>query len=347
MYFKKLYACINVNCGRYIPFLGALILYLASAASYATTPSVSAPDSSWHYAEQGIMGTVISVKLQHENKKIAHQVSREIFDLMWDINNEMSNYKADSLLTKINNNAHVKPIKISDRLFGLIAKSLYYSRLSNGAFDITVGTIGQHYNFRKKKRPSQDLISDKLKYVSFKNIKLDEKNKTIFLTNKYARLDLGGIAKGFAIAESVKIIKKNKIKNAYISAGGDSYAIGSRFNRPWHVAIKNPRKGENNIILTVSNIAMSTSGDYERYFEEKNVRYHHIINPVTGHSAKKSVSVTVMGKSPVDTDALSTTLFVLGEKKGIELINKIDGYDAIYVYPDGKMTFSDGLKREE
>ena len=98
--------------------------------------------------------------------------------------------------------------------------------------------------------------------------------------------------------------------------------------------------------MPVSNIAISTSGDYERYFEEDNVRYHHIINPATGRSAVKSVSVTVLGRSSVDTDALSTTLFVLGEKKGIELINQIDGYDAVYVYPDGRMTFSKGLKRE-
>jgi thiamine biosynthesis lipoprotein len=265
---------------------------------------------------------------------------------MWDINNEMSNYSADSLLSKINQQAHRMPVKISGRLFGLIAKSLYYSRLSSGAFDITVGTIGQHYDFRKKIKPSDNVISDKLKYVSYKNIKLDNKKKTIFISNKYAQLDLGGIAKGYAIAQAIKILKNYKIGSAYISAGGDSYAIGKKNNRPWYVAIKNPRKGDNNIILPVSNTAISTSGDYERYFEKDNVRYHHIINPVTGHSAKKSVSVTVIGESPVDTDALSTTLFVLGEKKGIELIDTIEGYEAVYVYPDGKMTFSKGLKRE-
>lgn len=346
MYYKKLYACINVKYSSHTPFLSVLLLYLLSSLLSVTAASKDVPGVPWHYAEQGIMGTVITIKFQHADKKIAHQASQEVFKLMWDINNEMSNYKSDSLLSKINKTAHIKPVKISDRLFGLITKSLYYSRISNGAFDITVGTIGQHYNFRKKERPTDTLINEKLKYVSYKNIQLDPTNKTIFINNKYAQLDLGGIAKGYAIALAIELLKKYKIKNAYISAGGDSYAIGTRNNRPWHIAIKNPRKGENNIIIPVSDIAISTSGDYERYFEEDNVRYHHIINPTTGHSAKKSVSVTVLGNSPVDTDALSTTLFVLGEKKGIELIDQIDGYDAIYVYPNGKMTFSNGLKRE-
>lgn len=349
MYIKKLHACFHVSSILKFILLSqtSLLLYMSSAAIAAqiSTSVGSSPDQ-WHYAEQGIMGTVVSIKIQHHDKNTARNISQEIFALMWDINNEMSNYKSDSLLSKINQQAHKHPLKITDRLFGIIQKSLYYSQISGGAFDITVGTIGQHYDYRKKQRPKEDLINKKIKFVSYKNIKLNNLEKTIFIDNKYASLDLGGIAKGYAIAQAVEILKKNNIRNAYISAGGDSYALGSKDNRPWYVAIKNPRDNKNNIILPVSDVAISTSGDYERFFIEDNIRYHHIINPETGHSASKSVSVTVIGDSPEDTDALSTTLFVLGEKKGLELINKIDGFDAIYVYPDGKMSFSNGLKRE-
>ena len=140
-------------------------------------------------------------------------------------------------------------------------------------------------------------------------------------------------------------IKKHGIKNAYLSAGGDSYAIGTKNKKPWFIAIKDPRKGENKIAIPVSNLALSTSGDYERYFIDNEQRYHHILNPDTGHSAKKSVSVTVLGESATDTDALSTTLFVLGEKEGLKLINTIEGYDAIYVYPDGRTVLSNGIKK--
>ncbi len=342
MYFKQLCTCFKDIFNLFLVILG-LLTY---SPAYAAKASEKASSEAWHYAEQGIMGTLIRVKLQHPDSTFAKQVQREIFGVMWDINNEMSHYKPDSLLSKINQQAHIKPIKISDRLFGLIEKSLYYSRLSDGAFDITIGTIKQHFDFRNKKHASDKIVKENIKAVNFKNIVLDKKNKTIFLNQKNIKLDLGGIANGYAIAKAVNVLKKHKIKNAYISAGGDSYAFGSKDNRPWFIAIKNPRSGKNNIVLPVSNLAISTSGDYERYFIEDNVRYHHIINPTTGQSAKKSVSVTVLGKSPIDTDALSTTLFVLGEKKGIELINKIDGYDAVYVYPNGKMTFSDGLERE-
>lgn len=346
MYFKQLCTCINGNHGLLLLILGISALALLSTPIYALNKADTTSDETWHYAEQGIMGTLITVKLQHTDPSIAKNITKEIFSLMWDINNEMSNFKPDSLLSKINREASQKPVIISPRLFGLIEKSLYYSRLSGGAFDITVGTIKQHFNFRERKRPSESVIRDKIDSVNYRNIKLDNNNKTIFINNKDARIDLGGIAKGYAIAQAIEILKKHGIKNAYISAGGDSYALGNRNDRPWFVAIKHPRKGKNNIVLPMSNLAVSTSGDYERYFMEGDVRYHHIINPVTGHSATKSVSVTVLGESPVDTDALSTTLFVLGEKKGLELINKLDGYDAIYVYPDGKMSFSDGLQRE-
>ncbi|MEJ2142509.1 MAG: FAD:protein FMN transferase [Gammaproteobacteria bacterium] len=281
--------CFDVN--NIFKILAFCYLSLPLVLGVTTSSSAaehSHPDSNseipWFYAEQGIMGTVVSVKLQHPDKKIAQKISQDIFALMWDINNEMSNFEPDSLLSKINQHAHKHPLKITDRLFGI--------------------------------------------------------------TNEHASIDLGGIAKGYAISQALKILQQNAIKNAYITAGGDSYALGSKNGRPWYIAIKNPRDGKNNIILPVSGVAISTSGDYERFFIEDNIRYHHIINPATGHSATKSVSVTVIGPSPEDTDALSTTLFVLGEKKGLELINTIDGYDAIYVYPDGKMSFSNGLKRE-
>ena len=123
MYFKKLYACINVNSIFYHPFLSVLVVYLLSSAAYASTTPVKPSESQWHYAEQGIMGTVITLKLQHHDKAIAQEATEEVFRLMWDINNEMSNYKPDSLLSKINKKAHISPVKLSGRLFGLIAKS--------------------------------------------------------------------------------------------------------------------------------------------------------------------------------------------------------------------------------
>lgn len=350
MFFRQLYTYFNVDYivkGLFSLKYSLFLTLFLIVDSYTVAMSAdNTSNADWHYAEQGIMGTIVTVKLQYPDKNIARKISKEIFSLMWDINNEMSNYKDDSLLSKINHAAHKHPVKITDRLYRIIDRSLYFSELSGGAFDITVGTVGKYYDFRKKKKPDSETITKNLANISYKNIKLNKNNKTIYISNQYANIDLGGIAKGYAIEQALKVLERYKIKNAYISAGGDSYALGNKNNRPWFIAIKDPRGKNNNLIIPVTNIAISTSGDYERYFIEDDTRYHHIINPKTGLSAKKSVSVTVIGKSPLDTDALSTTLFVLGEKKGIALINKIKGYDAIFVYPSGKVTYSNGLKRE-
>lgn len=340
MYFKQLYTWQGL-----LPYIALVITTLALLTSFNTSAApTNYSRNHWHHAEQAIMGTRIAIDIEHSDAFKANQVIDEVFSLMWDINNEMSNFKADSTLSLVNQEASIRPIKISDRLFFLIQKSLYYSKISDGAFDITVGTIGQHYNYRKNIKPTDKLIESNLKHINYNAIKLDKINRTIMFTDAKTRLDLGGIAKGYAIALGINIIKQHGIKNAYLSAGGDSYAIGTRDKRPWLIAIKDPRNGDNKITIPVSNLALSTSGDYERYFIEDEQRYHHILNPSTGRSARKSVSVTVLGESATDTDALSTTLFVLGEKKGLELINSIKGYDAIYVYPDGKTVFSEGLK---
>ena len=137
MYFMQLCTCVK---SIYTPFL-LIVVLIASFPASALNPANKASHEAWHYAEQGIMGTLITVKVKHTDASIAKQAQKDIFSVMWDINNEMSHYKPDSLLSKVNKQAHLKPVKISDRLFGLIEKSLYYSELSNGAFDITIGSV--------------------------------------------------------------------------------------------------------------------------------------------------------------------------------------------------------------
>ncbi|MGD9390182.1 MAG: FAD:protein FMN transferase, partial [Thioalkalispiraceae bacterium] len=324
MYFKQLYACPRSFSALISTLLSAILICTA----LPVLASAKTSTNNWYHAEQAIMGTRISIDLQHPDPFVANQAIEDVFKLMWDINNEMSNYKPDSLLSIVNQEAGIRPIKVPERLFSLLEKSIYFSELSNGAFDITVGTIGQYYDFRLKQKPSEQQIQNNLDKINYKAIILDNKNKTVRFSNKYVKLDLGGIAKGFAVQKGIEIIQGHGISNAYLSAGGDSYAIGTKNRKPWFIAIKDPRHDKNNIAIPVSNLAISTSGDYERFFIEDEKRYHHILNPDTGRSAKKSVSVTVLGSSPTDTDALSTTLFVLGERDGLKLINKIEGYDA-------------------
>jgi thiamine biosynthesis lipoprotein len=165
-------------------------------------------------------------------------------------------------------------------------------------------------------------------------------------SQKGVRIDLGGIAKGYSVDRGIEILKARGFTRAYVSAGGDSRIIGDRFGKPWMVGIRDPRKGAGEVITRIPLVdaAISTSGDYERYFEENGVRYHHIIDPHTGHSASKVRSATVIGPYATRTDGLSKTAFVLGPEKAMEIYNRIDDIDAIIVKLDGTVIYSKGIE---
>ena len=166
--------------------------------------------------------------------------------------------------------------------------------------------------------------------------------------NDAVRINLGGIAKGYAIDRAADIIGQCGITQAMVSAGGDSRIIGDRKGRPWVIGIKHPRDPEAIAIrLPLTESAISTSGDYERFFIENGNRVHHIINPATGRSATSSWSATVVGPDALTTDALSTTLFILGAVEGLALIETLEGIDAIIIDSDGKVHYSSGFEAPE
>jgi thiamine biosynthesis lipoprotein len=161
------------------------------------------------------------------------------------------------------------------------------------------------------------------------------------------RIDLGGIAKGHSVDRAIAILESLGIRHAVVSAGGDSRVIGDRFGKPWIVGIRNPRSPDPEAVITripLEDAAISTSGDYERFFDEGGVRYHHIIDPKTGHSASKVLSATIIGPTATRTDGLSKTAFVLGPEDALRIINKLDDVDAVLVTPDGRILYSKGLQ---
>jgi len=167
----------------------------------------------------------------------------------------------------------------------------------------------------------------------------------VFFEHKGMRIDLGGIGKGYAVDRGIEILQKRGIQHAVVTAGGDSRIIGDHMGRAWLVAIRHP-DDPNKVVtrIPLSDAAMSTSGDYERYFDENGVRYHHIIDPHTGHSASKVRSATIIGPTATQTDGMSKTAFVLGAEKALEIINRMPEYDAVFVKPDGKVLYSNGLR---
>jgi len=296
------------------------------------------------------MGTDVSITLWHPDKNGAEKLLAKGMAEMRRIDRTLSPWIKDSELERVNRLAAQSPQPVSPELEHLVQKSLYYSKVSGGAFDITFASVGWLYDYRKQQQPTSDQLKQLLPAINYRWLALDQRQHTLAFKHKNVRIDLGGIAKGHAVDRVAAILKREGVSHASISAGGDSRILGDRKGRPWMIGIKNPRDGGQKekkaaIVLPLENTAISTSGDYERYFIDPTTgtRIHHIINPRTGESAQGVVSVTVLGPDGSDTDPLSTTLFVLGVEKGLALINRMTGFDAVIIDRHGKVFFSDGL----
>jgi thiamine biosynthesis lipoprotein len=261
------------------------------------------------------------------------------------IDTDMSTYKPDSEISGVNAHAAQGPVKISGELFGLLETALEYSRLTEGAFDITYASVGFMYDFRARHRPTEQQIDAALPAVNYRHVLLDRATGTVRFSQPGVRIDLGGIAKGYAVDRGIEILQERGIAHALVSAGGDSRIIGDRFGKPWIVGIRHPDHKEQVIArLPLVDTAISTSGDYERYFDENGVRYHHIIDPRTGHSASAVRSATVLAPTATRTDGLSKTAFVLGAEEAIRIYEKLGDVDAVIVRPDGKVLYTKGLE---
>jgi thiamine biosynthesis lipoprotein len=295
----------------------------------------------------GIMGTRIYVELWAEepDKARGEQAIDAVMDEMRHIDESMSVYKPTSEVSKVNDLAAQQPVKISPELFKLLTAALEYSRITVGAFDITYASVGYMYDFRARKRPTEEQIKSALPAVNYHHLLLDPATSTVRFSQPGVRIDLGGIAKGYAVDCGIDILKARGFTHALVNAGGDSRVIGDRFGRPWIIGIRHPDHPDQVITrVPLVDSAFSTSGDYERYFDEDGVRYHHIIDPHTGHSASKVRSATVMAPTATQTDGLSKTAFVLGADEAMRIYNSLPDVDAILVTPEGRIVYSKGLE---
>jgi thiamine biosynthesis lipoprotein len=294
------------------------------------------------------MGTEISVQLWHEERAAGEGAVEAVFDEMVRINGLMSTYIDQSRISLINREAANRAVPAGDELYDLIVRSLDISILTRGAFDITYDSVGQHYDFRQRQRPDAETIEEELDRINYRFVQMDDRRKTIRFVRPGVRINLGGIAKGYAVERGVSILRKLGVRHAIVTAGGDSRLLGDRRGQPWVVGVRDPRKdGEVAIRIPLENEAISTSGDYERYFEEDGKRYHHILQPATGEPANGVHSVTVVGPDAVITDALSTSVFVMGVDQGLRLLATLPDYEGIVIDAEGRLYYSDGLQPPE
>lgn len=299
----------------------------------------------WVAREEPIMGTRIAVELWAQSREKGEVAIDKVMDEMRRIDALMSTYKPDSQVSQVNAHAAGRPVRVDADLFGLLQTALEYSRITRGAFDITYASVGYMYDFRHGIKPTDEQIAAALPAIDYHHVLLDPRTRTVRFARPGVRIDLGGIAKGWAVDRGIEILRAEGIERAMVTAGGDSRIIGDRFGHPWVVGIVDPQDRERvKIRIPLTDTALSTSGDYERYFEADGVRYHHIISPSTGKPASEVRSVTIIAPTATQTDGLSKTMFVLGIEKGMRIIDSLEGVDAIAVDNNGQIFYSRGLE---
>ncbi len=255
--------------------------------------------------------------------------------------------KYENLLSRTKEGSDIYRINESDDFVAvnketayLIEKALYYSSLSNGKYDITLTPVSILYDFNNKILPAEDKIKTALEKVGCEQIAVNENS----VSSGSAMLDLGSIAKGYIADKLCEYFKSNGVDNAVINLGGNVYVLGKNNNS---VGIKKPFSNEVELYVKATNTSLVTSGIDQRYIEKDGYFYHHIIDKQTGYGVENSLaSVTVIGESSTDCDALSTVCMLLGKEAGIELINRIDNIYAVFIEKDGTVTLSDGLSKK-
>ena len=289
---------------------------------------------------------MIEIILMGDDEGSADKAVLQAFQEMKRIETLMSSWIDSSDVTRINRSAGKEWVKVSPETMEVIKKAKEISELSEGAFDITVAPLVDLWRKAREKKtpPSMEDVKGKLDLVNFKNIGIDPKGR-VFLKKEGMAIDLGGIAKGHAVDKAFNVLRSLGYNNLIVNAGGDLRAGGTKNNQPWSIGIQNPREPQK--ILTripLSDVAVATSGDYQKFFIYQGKQYHHILNPKDGFPTEGCQSVTIVTKNCITADGLATAIFVLGPEKGYALCQKLDGVDCLIVYEEGKIIRSPNLK---
>lgn len=263
------------------------------------------------------------------------------------IENLVSDWKPETQISKVNQNAGIQPIKVDDEVFELVKRSIKMSKITDGAFDISYASMDKIWKFdgSMKSMPTPEAIEKSVEKVGYQKIILDEKAKTIFLRDKGMKLGLGGIAQGF-IADKIKTLLTSKgCASGIANVSGDIAAWGKQPDgSPWTVGIVNPmNKTKVFATFPLVDSSVETSGTYERYVVFNGIRYSHIINPKTGYPAQGIVSVTTFAKQTEVADALAKGVFLFGVDAGLNFINQLKGIECIIVDAKGKIYTSKGI----
>jgi len=292
------------------------------------------------------MGTVIEITLIGEDEESAEKAALQAFQEIKRIEHLMSPWIESSDVSRINRSAGQECVKVSPETIEVIKKAKEISELSEGGFDITVGPLTQLWRMAREKGipPSTKELKKNFDLVNFRYVMVNPEGN-VLLKKRGMAIDLGGIAKGYAVDKAFEFLRTLGYKNLIVNAGGDLRVGGSKFDQPWLIGIQDPRASQKIMArISVSDTAIATSGDYEKFFIYQGKRYHHILDPRNGFPAEGCQSVTIICKEGTRADALATAVFVLSPEKGYSLCQKLEGLGCLIVGKEGKIIFSPILK---
>ena len=295
------------------------------------------------------MGTAVSISVYTEDDEGADRAIKNALDEITRIELLMTTWRDDSEISRLNQNAGVKPVPISKETLEVLEMSKQAAEWSGGLFDITFQVLHGLWKFDEDlepKLPDMAEVKKRLPLINWRHLKLDKGKRTAFLDGKGMSVNLGGIAKGYAVDRMADILRRAGFKNALVQAGGDLLCAGTKGGKPWTAGIRDPRGSLSDVfaIISLEDHAFSTAGDYERSFMLDGKRYHHILDPRTGTPATASRSVTVYAKSALLADSLDDAVFIMGWKKGFEMIEKMPDVGAVVVDSEGVVHLSERMK---
>jgi thiamine biosynthesis lipoprotein len=318
-------------------------LSLAALVTLFTGPQHAAavqPRHLFHHEASRIsMACEYAIEAYGPDADALPRIVEEGFDEVDRIDRLMSHYKSDSALSRVNREASQHPVAVDPELFDFIAESMRYRRESDGAFDITVGPLMKAWGFfRGEGRvPSGEEFAAARRLVGGGHVKLDPASRTIGFDRPGVELDLGGIAKGYAVDRVVGVLERRQIAAALISAGGSTiYALGAPPGRDgWPITIQDPIDSRKiALTLELKDRAVSVAGRSEKSFEAGGVTYSHIMDPRTGMPAQGVLSVVVLARTGTEGDALDDAFFVLGPVRSRAFLNRLHDAEAFFFLPD-------------
>ena len=290
-----------------------------------------------------MLGTVSRITIYD---KPTEEAFSEAFARIKEIEMRMSLHSDTSEIAEINAHAGIRAVKVSEDTFTVIEKALEIAALSDGAFDITIGPLVQAWDIGgdNARKPSEEEIASLLPLIGYSMVELDRNDKTVFLPKPGMALDLGGIAKGYAADEVARILRSHGVERAIINLGGNVLTMGKKQDGSlWRIGIQDPEssRGEYAMIVQLDDTSLVTSGPYERFLVLEGETYHHILDTTTGYPVETDFSsASIITKSSMLADALSTSVYALGLEKALKMLNELDGVEALFFTEDKQVIFS-------